>query len=89
MCLKRQLIKGMSRCSSLVVVMGNFYHNKIFQLLRRATKLDIVKVFSFTAMSTLVRMLTGLVSVKVVASIMQEDPAAPVEQVIKLALKRL
>ena len=28
-------------------------------------------------------------SQKVVASIMQEDPAAPVEQVIKLALKRL
>lgn len=32
---------------------------------------------------------TQAASQKVVASIMQEDPAAPVEQVIKLALKRL
>ncbi|WP_459189877.1 O-antigen translocase [Parabacteroides sp. APC149_11_2_Y6] len=38
-------------------------------LCRRATKADIVKVFSFTAISTLVKMLTGLISVKVVASI--------------------
>lgn len=36
---------------------------------KRATKADIVKVFSYTAMSTFVRMLTGFVSVKVVASI--------------------
>lgn len=38
-------------------------------LFKRAAKADIIKVFSFTAMSTLVRMLTGLISVKVVASI--------------------
>lgn len=37
-------------------------------LFRRATKTDIVKIFSFTAISTLVKMLTGLISVKVVAS---------------------
>lgn len=38
-------------------------------LFRRAAKADIVKVFSLNAISTLVRMLTGLVSVKIVASI--------------------
>lgn len=65
--------------------MGNFYHNKIFQLLRRATKLDIVKVFSFTAMSTLVRMLTGLVSVKVVASIIGPAGVALVGQLNNFA----
>ena len=60
--------------------MGDFYHNKIFHLLRRAIKLDIVKVFSFTAMSTLVRMLTGLISVKVVASIIGPAGVALVGQ---------
>nr|WP_302830150.1 O-antigen translocase [uncultured Bacteroides sp.] len=40
-----------------------------FSYLKRAFKADIVKVFSFTAMSTLVKMLTGLLSVKVVASV--------------------
>jgi len=38
-------------------------------LFRRAAKADIVKVFSLNAISTLVRMLTGLVSVKIVASV--------------------
>ncbi len=38
-------------------------------LIRKIGKADIVKVFSLTAISTLVRMLTGLISVKVVASI--------------------
>lgn len=65
--------------------MSSFYHNKIFQLLRRATKLDIVKVFSFTAMSTLVRMLTGLVSVKVVASIIGPAGVALVGQLNNFA----
>ena len=65
--------------------MSSFYTNKIFQLLRRATKLDIVKVFSFTAMSTLVRMLTGLVSVKVVASIIGPAGVALVGQLNNFA----
>lgn len=65
--------------------MSSFYHNKIFQLLRRATKLDIVKVFSFTAMSTLVRMLTGLISVKVVASIIGPAGVALVGQLNNFA----
>lgn len=38
-------------------------------LFRRAAKADIIKVFSLNALSTLIRMLTGLVSVKIVASI--------------------
>ena len=38
-------------------------------LCRKAVKADIVKVFSLNAISTLVRMLTGLISVKIVASI--------------------
>ncbi len=61
-------------------LVSNFYTNKIFQLFRRATKLDIVKVFSFTAMSTLVRMLTGFVSVKVVAAIIGPAGVALVGQ---------
>lgn len=36
---------------------------------KRAAKADIIRVFSLTSISTLVRMCTGLVSVKVVASI--------------------
>ena len=43
--------------------------DKFLSLFKRITKADIVKVFSFTAISTLVKMLTGLISVKVVASI--------------------
>lgn len=65
--------------------MGVFYQNRIFQLLRRATKLDIVKVFSFTAMSTLVRMMTGLVSVKIVASIIGPAGVALVGQLNNFA----
>lgn len=65
--------------------MGVFYQNKIFQLLRRATKLDMVKVFSFTAISTLVRMLTGLISVKVVASIIGPAGVALVGQLNNFA----
>lgn len=54
--------------------------NKIFPFIQRITKLDIVKVFSFTAVSTLVRMLTGLISVKVVASIIGPAGVALVGQ---------
>ena len=39
------------------------------QLLHRLAGVDIVKVFSFNALSTLLRMLAGMVSVKVVATI--------------------
>ena len=42
---------------------------KFASVAKRTAKEDIVKVFSFNAISTLVRMLTGLISVKVVASI--------------------
>ena len=38
-----------------------------FVFLKRVIRTDIVRVFSFTALSTLVRMLTGFISVKVVA----------------------
>ena len=38
-------------------------------LIRRALKADLVKVFSLTSLSTLVKMCTGLISVKVVAAI--------------------
>ncbi|MBV4188840.1 O-antigen translocase [Bacteroides fragilis] len=43
--------------------------NKSLILVKKAFQTDIVKVFSLTAISTLVKMLTGLVSVKVVATI--------------------
>lgn len=43
--------------------------SKIFSLVRRVAKADIIKVFSLNAISTVVRMLTGLISVKIVASI--------------------
>jgi len=43
--------------------------NKVLSFFHRTRKTDVVKVFSFTAMSTLVKMLTSLISVKVVAVI--------------------
>lgn len=43
--------------------------NKSLIFIKKAFQADIVKVFSLTAISTLVKMLTGLVSVKVVATI--------------------
>lgn len=54
-------------------------------LCRRAAKSDIVKVFSFTAISTLVKMLTGLISVKVVASIIGPTGVALVGQLNNFA----
>lgn len=53
---------------------------KIIQDLKRIAKADIVKVFSLTSISTLVRMCTGLVSVKVVASIIGPSGVALVGQ---------
>lgn len=43
--------------------------HRIASLARRALRTDLVKIFSLTSLSTLVRMCTGLVSVKVVATI--------------------
>lgn len=53
---------------------------KFISLYKRSTKMDIVKVFSFTAVATLVKMLTGLISVKVVASIIGPAGVALVGQ---------
>ena len=53
---------------------------KIRTLFRRFMQADIVKVFSLMSVSTLVRMLTGLVSVKVVASIIGPAGVALVGQ---------
>jgi PST family polysaccharide transporter len=43
--------------------------DKIITKIQKVVKLDIVKVFSFTSISTLVKMLAGFISVKVVAVI--------------------
>lgn len=60
--------------------MSTKLNNKLSDFIRRITRLDIIKVFSFTAISTLVRMLTGLISVKVVASIIGPAGVALVGQ---------
>lgn len=57
----------------------------ILSFFQRATKADIVKVFSFTAVSTLVKMLTSLVSVKVVAFIIGPSGVALVGQLNNFA----
>ena len=59
--------------------------HKILSFSQRALKADIVKVFSFTAMSTVVKMLTGLISVKVVASIIGPSGVALVGQLNNFA----
>lgn len=53
---------------------------KTFDFVKRVVKADIVKVFSLTSISTLVKMCTGLVSVKVVASIIGPAGVALVGQ---------
>lgn len=53
---------------------------KVRSLFRRAVSADIVKVFSLTAVSTLVKMLTGLISVKVVAVIVGPSGIALIGQ---------
>ena len=50
------------------------------QFVKKVAKADIVRVFSLTSMSTLVSMCTGLVSVKVVASIIGPAGVALVGQ---------
>ena len=64
--------------------MGKITH-KITDLFKRASKADIVKVFSLTSVSTLVKMLTGFVSVKVVASIIGPAGVALVGQLNNVA----
>lgn len=54
-------------------------------LASRAAKADLIKVFSFTALSTLVRMLTSIVSVKVVAGIIGPAGVALVGQLNNFA----
>lgn len=49
-------------------------------LFHRVVRIDMVKIFSFTAMSTLVKMLTGLISVKVVATIIGPTGVALIGQ---------
>lgn len=58
---------------------------KISNLFTRFVKADIVKVFSLTSISTLVKMCTGLVSVKVVASIIGPAGVALVGQLNNFA----
>lgn len=58
---------------------------KIADLFKRASRADIVKVFSLTSLSTLVKMLTGFVSVKVVASIIGPAGVALVGQLNNFA----
>ena len=58
---------------------------KIADFFKRASGADIVKVFSLTSLSTLVKMLTGFVSVKVVASIIGPVGVALVGQLNNFA----
>ncbi len=53
---------------------------RTYDFVKRVAKADIVKVFSLTSISTLVRMCTSLVSVKVVASIIGPAGVALVGQ---------
>lgn len=55
------------------------------ELAKRAAKVDIIKVFSLTSISTLVKMCTGLISVKVVASIIGPAGVALVGQLNNFA----
>ena len=59
--------------------------HRILSFSQRTLRADIVKVFSFTAMSTVVKMLTGLISVKVVASMIGPSGVALVGQLNNFA----
>ena len=58
--------------------------NKLTALFQRLIKTDIVKVFSLNAISTLIHMCTGLVSIKVVASIIGPSGVAILGQLNNL-----
>lgn len=59
--------------------------SRSIEFAKRAVKADIVKVFSLTSISTLVKMCTGLISVKVVASIIGPAGVALVGQLNNFA----
>ncbi len=58
--------------------------NRVREFFKRVSRADIVKVFSLNAVSTLVRMCTGLVSTKVVASIIGPSGVALLGQLNNL-----
>jgi PST family polysaccharide transporter len=58
---------------------------KIISSIHRIVKDDLIRVFSFTAISTLVRMLTSLFSIKIVASIIGPSGVALVGQLNNFA----
>ncbi len=61
-----------------------FQMNRVREFFKRVSRADIVKVFSLNAVSTLVRMCTGLVSTKVVASIIGPSGVALLGQLNNL-----
>lgn len=58
---------------------------KGFNFIKYFTQIDLVKVFSLTAMATLVKMLTAFVSIKIVASILGPSGIALTGQLNNLA----
>ena len=58
---------------------------KISSIIHRILRADIIKVFSLTSVATLVKMATGLVSVKVVAGIIGPAGVALVGQLNNFA----
>lgn len=58
---------------------------KWYSFVKRVAQTDIVKVFSFTSLSTLVKMATGLISVKIVAAIIGPAGVALVGQLQNFA----
>lgn len=58
--------------------------NRIKEFIKRILKVDIIKVFSLNAISTLVHMCTGLISIKVVASIIGPSGVAILGQLNNL-----
>ena len=50
--------------------------DKVRDIIKRASRADIIKVFSLTALSTLVKMFTGFVSIKIIAVILGPEGLA-------------
>lgn len=65
--------------------MSNIFLKQVFHLCHKFAMQNIIKIFSFTAISTLVRMFTGLISVKVVASVIGPAGVALVGQLNNFA----
>ncbi len=53
---------------------------KFAGILKRFSQIDLVKVFSLTAISTIVRMFTALISIKIIASLLGPDGIALIGQ---------